>query len=56
MLFKRILLKLSGESLASEKGYGIEIPNLMHYVEEVIDALSLGIESRSSIVIGGEIF
>lgn len=51
MLFKRILLKLSGESLASEKGYGIEIPNLMHYVEEVIDALSMGIEV--SIVIGG---
>jgi len=49
--FKRILLKLSGEALAGEQGYGIEPPVLDRIAEEIREIHLLGVEI--AIVVGG---
>lgn len=49
--FKRILLKLSGESLMGEQGYGIDVKRLNEYAEQIKEALSMGVQV--GIVIGG---
>ncbi|MGN1214189.1 MAG: UMP kinase [Bacteroidaceae bacterium] len=49
--FKRILLKLSGESLQGAQGYGIDIDRLNDYAEQIKEARALGVEI--GIVIGG---
>ena len=51
MKFKRILLKLSGESLMGEQGYGIDVKRLNEYAEQIRDAQAKGVEI--GIVIGG---
>ncbi len=51
MKYSRILLKLSGESLMGNQHYGIDTEALMHYVNEVKSALSIGVQV--AIVIGG---
>ena len=50
--FKRILLKLSGESLMGEQGYGIDVKRLNEYAAQIKEALEMGVQI--SIVIGGE--
>ena len=49
--FKRILLKLSGESLAGAQGHGIDVQRLNQYAEQIKDALATGVQI--GIVIGG---
>ena len=49
--YKRILLKLSGESLMGDREYGIDSTILTHYVEEIKAARELGVEI--GIVLGG---
>ncbi|ANT65636.1 MULTISPECIES: UMP kinase [Prosthecochloris] len=49
--YKRILLKLSGESLAGDDGYGINAAMLERYAREIRQALDLGAEV--ALVIGG---
>ncbi len=49
--FKRILLKLSGESLQGEQGYGIDVIRLNDYAEQIKQAQQLGVQI--GIVIGG---
>ena len=49
--YKRILLKLSGESLMGEKAFGIDESVLRTYASEIREATAHGIEL--SIVIGG---
>ncbi len=49
--YKRILLKLSGESLMGDKPYGISQDRLEHYAREIKDIMELDIEL--AIVIGG---
>lgn len=49
--FKRILLKLSGEALMGERGYGIDPVTVNYMAEEIKKAYELGIEI--AIVIGG---
>ena len=49
--FKRILLKLSGESLMGEQGYGIDVKRLNEYATQIKEALEMGVQI--SIVIGG---
>jgi uridylate kinase len=49
--YKRILLKLSGEALAGEQGYGIEPKVLERITEEVGRVHALGVQT--AIVIGG---
>nr|WP_321406218.1 UMP kinase [uncultured Carboxylicivirga sp.] len=51
MKFKRILLKLSGESLMGEQGYGIDPDRLNDYAEQIKEATELGVQV--GIVIGG---
>lgn len=51
MKFKRILLKLSGESLAGEKGYGIDVDRLNDYARQIKEAHDMGVQI--GIVIGG---
>ena len=51
MLYKRILLKLSGEALMGNKQYGIDAMRLSAYAEEIKEVVELGVEV--AIVIGG---
>ncbi|MBL7939909.1 MAG: UMP kinase [Flavobacteriales bacterium] len=49
--YKRILLKLSGESLMGNKSYGIESERLNQYADEIIAIASTGVQV--AVVIGG---
>jgi len=49
--YKRVLLKLSGESLMGDKSFGISPDKLNHYAREIKKIVSQGIET--AIVIGG---
>jgi len=51
MKYKRILLKLSGESLMGDKQFGIDNQRLLQYAEEIKDIWSSGVQV--AIVIGG---
>ena len=51
MKYKRILIKLSGESLMGEKQYGIDIDRVAQYAKDIHEVHLLGIEI--AIVIGG---
>ena len=50
-MFKRILLKLSGESLQGKQGYGIDTERLNQYAEQVKSIAQKGVQI--GIVIGG---
>ena len=49
--YKRVLLKLSGEMLEGEQGYGIDANVLQYIAEELVPVSALGVEI--AIVIGG---
>ena len=49
--YKRILIKLSGEALAGDKGVGINIQTVQKMAEEIKEVHDLGIEI--ALVIGG---
>ena len=49
--FKRVLLKLSGESLMGAKQYGIDTDRLSDYARDIQAAVEMGIQV--AIVIGG---
>ncbi|MFY7848798.1 MAG: UMP kinase, partial [Bacteroidia bacterium] len=51
MKYKRILLKLSGESLMGNQSFGISADVLEQYAKEVKEAAALGVEI--AVVIGG---
>ncbi|HLV42939.1 MAG TPA: UMP kinase [Brumimicrobium sp.] len=51
MKYKRVLLKLSGESLMGEKQFGIDNTRLTKYAEQIKEITDLGVEL--GIVIGG---
>ncbi len=51
MQYKRILLKLSGESLMGEKQFGIDEKRLQEYASQIREAAAKGVEI--GIVIGG---
>lgn len=50
-IYKRVLLKLSGEMLAGEDGFGINPNVIRRFAEEVYEVQQLGVEL--AIVIGG---
>ena len=53
--YKRVLLKLSGESLMGEQGYGIDSKRLGDYAQQIKEASEMGVQV--AIVIGrGNIF
>ena len=41
-MYKRILLKLSGESLGGDEGKGLDVPSLNSYAEEIVAAVKAG--------------
>ncbi len=49
--YKRILLKLSGEALAGERGYGVD-PKVVAYLASEIEAM-LGLGVQVAVVLGG---
>lgn len=49
--YRRVVLKLSGEALAGDKGFGINPPVISDIVEEIKEVHELGIEM--AIVVGG---
>ena len=49
--FKRILLKLSGESLMGQQSYGIDPDRLADYARQIKEIHEMGVQI--SIVIGG---
>ncbi len=51
MKYKRILLKLSGESLMGEQGYGIDTKRLGDYASQIKEVTEMGVQI--GIVIGG---
>lgn len=51
MKYKRILLKLSGESLMGAQGHGIDTTRLNEYAAQIMEITALGVEV--AIVIGG---
>ena len=51
LAYRRVLLKLSGEALAGEAGYGIDDALLMRFASEIYEVHALGVEL--AIVIGG---
>src|SRR5437588_12436766 len=50
-IFKRVLLKLSGEALAANQGFGIDNPRIHEIAAELADVHSLGVQI--AIVVGG---
>ncbi|HAL82860.1 MAG TPA: UMP kinase [Mucilaginibacter sp.] len=55
MKYKRILLKLSGESLMGEKQYGIDNNQVLQYAQDIKDVYDAGMEI-AVVVGGGNIF
>ncbi|HOY49103.1 MAG TPA: UMP kinase, partial [Flavobacteriales bacterium] len=51
MKYKRILLKLSGESLMGNKNFGIDSDRLSQYAQEIKEIQATGVEV--AVVIGG---
>lgn len=51
MKYKRVLLKLSGESLGGEKGIGLDVNIMAQYAKEIAKVASEGVQV--AIVIGG---
>ena len=49
--YKRVLLKLSGESLMGKQGYGIDADRLTEYARQIAEVVKAGVEV--AIVIGG---
>ncbi|MFH1018375.1 MAG: UMP kinase [Pseudomonadota bacterium] len=49
--YKRVLLKISGEALCGEGGFGIDTRILKNIAEEIKEVMSLGVEL--AVVIGG---
>lgn len=53
--YKRVLLKLSGEALAGEKGFGIAPETVSHICREVAEVAAMGLE-LALVIGGGNIF
>ncbi len=49
--FRRVVLKLSGEALAGQRGYGIDLSVVGMIAEEIRDIHGLGVET--AVVVGG---
>jgi len=50
-VYKRILLKLSGEALAADKGFGVDTEHIHSIAGEIADVHALGVQI--AIVVGG---
>lgn len=50
-IYKRVLIKLSGEALAGEKGFGLDFDKVLEVCKSIKDTYDLGVEI--AIVVGG---
>ncbi len=50
-MYKRVLLKLSGEALAADRGFGVDVAKLHEISREILAVRDLGVEV--AIVVGG---
>ena len=50
-VYRRVLLKLSGEALMGEQGYGIDAAILQYLADELVQVHESGVEL--AIVVGG---
>ena len=50
-IYNRVLLKLSGEALAGDKGSGIDLPTVKSIAEEIAEVVKTG--TQIAIVVGG---
>jgi uridylate kinase len=50
-IFKRILLKISGEALAADQGFGIDTPRIHEIAAEIAEVHELGVQL--AVVVGG---
>jgi uridylate kinase len=50
-MYKRVLLKLSGEALAADRGFGVDVARLHEISQEILEVRELGAEV--AIVVGG---
>jgi uridylate kinase len=50
-MYKRVLLKLSGEALAADRGFGVDVAKLHEISMEILEVRKLGVEV--AIVVGG---
>jgi len=50
-MYKRIVLKLSGEVLAGSRGFGLDTDKVSGIVDEIVEVHALGVEI--GIVVGG---
>ena len=50
-MYKRVLLKLSGEALAADRGFGVDVAKLHEISMEILAVRDLGVEV--AIVVGG---
>jgi uridylate kinase len=55
LLYKRVLLKLSGEALAGEQGYGIEPLTITNIANEIKEVVGSGVQ-LALVIGGGNIF
>ncbi|MBY0501393.1 MAG: UMP kinase [Alphaproteobacteria bacterium] len=55
LLYKRILLKLSGEALMGSQSYGLDLPTVERICGEIKEAHEMGVE-QAIVVGGGNIF
>jgi len=55
LLYKRVLLKLSGEALAGEQGYGIDPLTITKIANEIKEVVACGVE-LALVIGGGNIF
>jgi uridylate kinase len=54
-LYKRVLLKLSGEALMGDQSYGLDLPTIERICSEIKEAHEVGVE-QAIVVGGGNIF
>jgi uridylate kinase len=50
-MYKRIVLKLSGEALAGKKGFGLDADRVIEITSEIVEVRALGVEV--AVVVGG---
>src|SRR6202012_2716666 len=50
-MYKRVLLKLSGEALAADRGFGVDVARMQEISKEILAVRDLGVEV--AIVVGG---
>jgi len=53
--YKRVLLKLSGESLAGDQGYGIDPLTITNIANEIKEVIECGVQ-LALVIGGGNIF